>query len=236
MKREIEFLEQGLLTYWEKIAASRWGIYVSEIEKETILKAHQIIGATNTALEVGCEGGRWSKLLLDLGWNMICTDVDKNNLEICKNRMPTAKCILTNMDDKTLPSETASLSLILCIEVYPVIESEWFLTEAHRVLTNKGVVVGVFLNRHSLRGLFVNIREKLRKKDRFIHYQLSYSFWKKRMFNNNFRVLYERGFCWFPFPRASNSYFIRIFTFIESVLHLGKLVNISPWIIFIAQK
>ena len=49
-------------------------------------------------------------------------------------------------------------------------------------------------------------------------------------------MLYEEGFCWFPFRRASNSIFIPYVTSLEKKLGLRKLVVISPWIVFIAQK
>ncbi len=226
----------GPTTYWERVAATRWGKYVSEIEKTAIVKAHHMNGRPTIALEVGCEGGRWSKLLSDLGWGMICTDVNKDVLDICQKRIPAAKCILAHPDDKILPSETASVGLLLCIEVYPIIESEWFLTEANRTLSKDGIIVGVFLNRSSLRGLFVRVRERLSKRYRFRHYQQSYPNWKKNMVKHGFRLIYERGFCWFPLGRSSDSRLVPLFTGIESMLHLGRAIDFSPWIVFIAQK
>src|SRR5487761_2009903 len=55
-------------TFWERVNDGRWGRYVSEAEKEAVLKAHARCGQRGTFLEVGCDGGRWSKLLVDLGW------------------------------------------------------------------------------------------------------------------------------------------------------------------------
>ncbi|GJQ22980.1 MAG: methyltransferase domain-containing protein [Planctomycetia bacterium] len=83
-------------THWEKVAGTRWGAYTTEVEKRAILKAHDLSGESQTAIEIGCEGGRWSKLLTNLGWNMICVDINEAVLKICKKRIPTANCILVN--------------------------------------------------------------------------------------------------------------------------------------------
>ena len=76
---------------WERIGSStRYGRYASEVEKKTLLKANSLIKKPTTALDIGCEGGRWSKLLADTGWNLICTDIDQNSLAICQERIPAA--------------------------------------------------------------------------------------------------------------------------------------------------
>jgi len=108
------------ITYWENVARTRWGSYITEIEKRVILKASNLAGSPTTALEIGCEGGRWSRLLAELGWNMICTDIDPNALEVCQRRIPSAKCILVDPNDSKIPYETRSVKLLLCIEVLPV--------------------------------------------------------------------------------------------------------------------
>src|SRR5215470_3961495 len=147
-------LDWGQDTYWESIAQTRWGSYITEIEKRAILKANNLFGKPSNALEIGCEGGRWSKLLSDLGWNMTCTDINLNMLSICQKRIPMAKCILVDKEDTTLPCESGKLKLLLCIEVIEVISSNWFIKESLRVLQDGGKIVGVFNNRLSLRGDF----------------------------------------------------------------------------------
>src|SRR5579863_6124598 len=81
-------------TYWEVAAQSLWGSYISEMEKEAILRAHELAGTPARAVEIGCEGGRRSKLLSDLGWRMTCTDVDAKALKLCQLRLPEAACIV----------------------------------------------------------------------------------------------------------------------------------------------
>ena len=220
-------------TYWEKVARTRWGTYVTGIEKRVILMAHNLSGKPTIALEIGCEGGRWSKLLTDLGWSMICTDIDEKTLAMCKERLPTASCILVRSDENKLPCESESIGLLLCIEVFPVINSDWFICEAFRVLQNGGLVVAVFLNLLSLRGLFVHTRSLFRG---IRYYKFSYPSWRKRLLSNGYSILYEEGFCWLPFSRASNSSLVPDLVHIEKWLGLRKLTLISPWIVFIIQK
>lgn len=121
-------------TFWERAAHSAWGTYISEIEREAILQAHRIAGKPTRALEIGCEGGRWSKLLSDLDWEMTCTDIDANVLTLCQLRLPKARCILAEPESDQIPCETSSIGLLLCMEVPPAIKSQWFLPESCRVL------------------------------------------------------------------------------------------------------
>ena len=51
------------MTRWERANSTKWGIYLTEIEKRAILKAHDLSETPTTALEIGAEGGRWSRLL-----------------------------------------------------------------------------------------------------------------------------------------------------------------------------
>ncbi len=82
---------------WENISTnSRYGRYATEIEKEAILKGLTHTAKPTRALEIGCDGGRWTKLLSDLGWNIICTDIDQQSLNICQKRVPTATCVHVN--------------------------------------------------------------------------------------------------------------------------------------------
>src|SRR4051812_31276704 len=82
------------VTFWEAVAESRWGKHLTEVERHAIIQAQSLAGKPARALEVGCEGGRWSKLLSDLGWEMTCIDVDPTRLAVCQERIPRARCLL----------------------------------------------------------------------------------------------------------------------------------------------
>jgi SAM-dependent methyltransferase len=223
-------------TYWESVAESRWGQYVSGIEMTAILASQALAAPPKVALEVGCEGGRWSKVLADIGWKLICTDTDPKALALCQQRVPSATCVCVDPCDEDLPAEAGAVSLLVCIEVPYVIERDWFTHEAHRILPRGGILVGVQHNRRSLRGMLYGFMLLAGKAKGYPFYQLSYPQWRRRLQATGFDILKEEGFCWFPMRRASNSCLVPFVTRIEGAFGLRKLASLSPWVIFIARK
>jgi len=229
----------GEILAWENIASkTRYGRYASEIERRAILKANSMVTSPATALEIGCEGGRWSKLLSDFGWRLICTDIDQRSLNICRERIPTAMCVHVSPDDSKIPCDTESLGLVLCIQVGPVIHADWFIEEAFRVLQKEGLIVGVIWNRSSWRGLLYHSIPALRVRGStyWYGYPFSYPEWRKRFCKRGFTMVYEEGYGWPPFRRSSNALIVPVAARIERYLGLRKLVSLSPMIVFIAQK
>src|ERR1700739_3060920 len=186
-----EIIEQP--TFWELAAQSLWGTYISEIEKDAVLRAHNIAGKPSRALEIGCEGGRWSKLLSDLSWKMTCTDVDAKVLKLCQLRLPAASCIVVEPGSDQIPCETNSIELLLCMEVAQVVNAHWFPQESRRVLTAGGLIVGIFLNFASWRGLLSRLTVPMRRS--YAYYELSYIAWRKTLCSNGFNGDNERGVC-----------------------------------------
>lgn len=227
------------LTYWERInQTTRWGCYLTEIESRIVLSANKTAGAPGTVLEIGADGGRWAHLLVNQGWDVICTDISPNALDLCKRRLPQAKCILVRPTDTDLPCATDAASLILCMEVDPVISSEWFIEEASRVLTAGGIPVATINNKFSLRAVF---HEAFRpadtntRKERGL-YWVSYRELRTRLLRYGFEVIHEEGCCWPPFARDSNSSLIPFFAGFEKYSGLRRLTSLSPWVAFAAQK
>jgi hypothetical protein len=173
-------------------------------------------------------------MLADKGWAMTCTDVDAAALAICQRRVPRALCTLVSPEATTLPCETGSVRLLLCLEVFSVMDSEWFAAEASRVLSEGGVLVGVTLNRRSARGMFVRLKEYLAGESRF--YTVSYPRWRRRMEAAGLAIVQQRGYCWFPFSRASDSPLVPLFVWLERRSGLSRLAPLSPWVAFVAQK
>jgi SAM-dependent methyltransferase len=223
------------ITSWESVAQSRWGSYISEIEKRAILKAQSISREPSEAIEIGCEGGRWSKLLTNAGWKMTCVDINPKTLSLCQLRLPTARCVLVEPSASIIPCDTRSLALMLCIEVNPVMpESVWFIDEACRVLRPGGMIVGTFLNLLSYRGLIAHFTAPFRGGADY--FKFLYPVWRRKLRTRGFTFVHEEGFCWFPFRRASNSALIPALTAAEEYFGLRNVVSLSPWIVFVAQK
>jgi ubiquinone/menaquinone biosynthesis C-methylase UbiE len=240
--REIHMIMQYDELFWERIGATTtWGKYISGIERATILNAQQLLPKPGVALEVGCEGGRWSAMLSDLGWKMICTEVNQHSLNVAKSRIPSAEFILVSPNDHSLPCQDRSVDLVLCVEVFHVVHSRWFLTEAVRVLRPGGVLVGVATNSLSLRGLAYRVatvfdeeRRKFLEESRT--YTRSYRSCKQQLFEEGMKLESEEGICWFPFGRQSNSSLVSLASRLEQSVGLRRLVDVSPWVVFIARK
>ncbi|HUS09184.1 MAG TPA: class I SAM-dependent methyltransferase [Pyrinomonadaceae bacterium] len=221
------------LTDWERVALSRWGQYVTKVEHHAINMASSLAKLPGDAIEVGCEGGRWSKMLADQGWQMTCIDVNRDTLDVCQQKVPAANCRLVDPRDKTIPEPTAKFSLLLCIEVAPVIHSDWFLSEAARVLKPGGIMAAVAWNRRSLRG-FISRRNTSKPDSPF--YSESYAQWRARAVACGFQFQSERGFCWGPFSRRSDSPLVPLFVGVEKALRLDRFPFASPWVMAIATN
>lgn len=223
------------LTRWEKIGTgTRWGRYTTAIIEDAVRRAIRLAGTPSAALDVGCEGGRWSLLAAEAGWSLTCTDVDADVLRLCAHRLPEATCILVSPTDTTLPCGDGTISLLLCLEVNPVMDSDWFMAEARRVLRPNGVMVGVLLNRLSLRGQLVRAKQSLGLAS-MSFYRWTYPGWRRRMQGTGLQIEHAEGFCWFPLSRASNSSLTSTFERLERVLGLRRIPFLSPWIVFIAR-
>jgi SAM-dependent methyltransferase len=222
------------ITYTEQIAHSRWGSYMTALEKKAILRAHDFSKTTGPAIEIGCEGGRWSKMLHDLDWKMTCVDIDAQALNICRARIPQAHCILTTPSDVRIPSHDRSMQLLLCMEVPAVLpNSNWIVEEACRVLKPGGILVGRFHNLLSGRGVFHHTTAALRRKQD--DYRRLYPTWRALLRKKGFRFLHEEGLCWFPFRRASNSALVPKAIAFEEQIGLRRIPSLSPFVVFVAR-
>jgi SAM-dependent methyltransferase len=226
-------------THWERVAQSSWGRYLTEVEKDVILRGEAWSGGPGKAVDLGCGGGRWSKLLAGLGWEMSCMDTNRHALALCQQKVASAKCILAAAGDRTLPIASRTANLALCIEVIPLIEAEWFVPEVHRILLPRGILIGVYINGRSLRGIAWRIKHKLLGVQDTVEsefYRSSYPEWKQRLLGNGFEMLHEESCCWGPFTRDSNSPFVPACAKMERALRLHRVVNWSPWVVFVARK
>jgi SAM-dependent methyltransferase len=225
------------MTYIDRHAQTRWGKYLIGVEGRVIDRYRSIAEAPAEAVDIGCGTGQWARQLFDLGWKVTCIDVDEQALEICRSRVPGAKCILASLSSRTIPVDSNVASLAVCIEVAPVIEADWFLPELQRVCRPGAVFVGVHVNRRSWRGLAVRLKYFLtRSYFGNIYYLTAYREWKKRLAAAGFELIHEEGFCWAPFERDSNSVFVPLFTRLERLLRLHQRVDFSPWVVFAARK
>jgi SAM-dependent methyltransferase len=218
--------------FYDTAAETRWGKYLTGVERDVILQAQQLYGAPSVALDIGAAGGRWSELLAERGWGIICTDINPSSLQRCRERVPRATCMRADPRDTTLPCEAESIGLLLCVEVFQVIPTAWFISEASRTVKPNGLIVGVFNNKLSWRGYI----HHLLARNRYDYYSTAYYRWRRELRRAGFQMRREEGLCWFPFSRTSNSRLVTLCTTVESRIGLRHLPVFSPWIVFAAQK
>jgi SAM-dependent methyltransferase len=238
--QHVRSVSDDIVTFWERAATTRWGAYLSSEEGAMLERASDVAGPPRVALEIGVEGGRWSKLLQDRGWNMICTDVDAAALAICAARLPEAACILVDPADTTLPCDRASVGLLLAFEVGPVVQSDWFPGEAARVLAPNGILVCSFYNRLSLRALVYRLlclfdTHRQRYGDDYYRGG-TYGAFRRTLVEQGFEPVEELGLGWSPFARHSNSRLIPLCLRIESLLRLARLPRLSPFVLLVARR
>ena len=171
------------------------------------------------------------------GWEVRCTDVNAESLELCRRRVPSAECTLVTGEETSLAEPEESLTLLLCLEVVPVIGSSWFLPEAARVLRPGGLMVCTYYNSLSLRALAYRIRQKFRRNDHDYGYyaQKPYVHYARDLDRSGFDIVSQEGLCWFPFGRTSDSVLVPPAVKLERILGLRKLTSVSPWIVFVAR-
>lgn len=224
------------VAYWDEVATRTWGRYITEAERQTIDAAQAAAPHPRQALDVGCGGGRWTRLLLDRGWSVTGLDVDTEALAVYAERNPEARGIAVPTSNRELPAADGSVSLVISIEVLPVVHSDWFVAEAQRVLVPGGRLVTVVWNRWSLRGMVTDAGSRLRRQGPHDFYRASYRAWRRDLQTAGFEVTAERGLCWFPFGRVSNSPLVPISVAVERGLRLDRLPLLSPWVLVTATR
>ena len=233
-------------TYWERAARTRWGAYLTEQEREALELGAAAAGEPALAVEVGCEGGRWSKLLHDKGWRMICMDVDADSLAVCQQRIPEATCVLVDPSDRRIGVDSGTARLLLVFEVAPVSQRPEFPSEAARVLEPGGILVCSYYNPASARGLAYRVLRRLESmrrgstdSPRFhpgFYEGDSYRAFRAALRQHGFQILRETGVSWFPFSRESNSRLIPPSTRLEQGLGLRRVPSLSPIDLLVARR
>jgi len=226
-------------TYWERAATTRWGRYLTDVERQSLLKALDLVRADPArALEIGCEGGRWSRYLVGRGWSVTCTDIDPNVLATCQARLPDVRTVLVSAADERFPAEDESVDFLLVYEVPAVTQAHWFPAEASRVLKPGGIMAFTTHNPLSARGLayLALHRTGLRRRSGHFYEGPVYPKLRRALRKHCFQMVREEGIAWFPFNRESNSSLIPAVTKLEQAIGLRRLASASPWIVGIAER
>jgi SAM-dependent methyltransferase len=223
-------------TFWEGVAKTRWGAYITRHEEHEFERALALAEPPSYSLEIGAEGGRWAMQAHQRGWRPTCTDVDPATLAVCQERIPDARCVVVQRGDTRFPVADASVRLLVVIEVEPVSEAAWFPREAARVLEPGGILITTLCNPVSVRGVFYRMIRRLGLRRQAAYMGPSYVAFRRALRASGLQVAAERGLTWFPFTRLSNSPLVPAADSIERVLGLSRLPTLSPLVIVTARK
>jgi SAM-dependent methyltransferase len=225
------------VTFWEHAAQTRWGRYLTSAEKAALETAASSV-RPGTSLEIGCDGGRWSQLLAALGWSTICVDVREEAVELCRVRIPSARCLLVKSGDSSFPVADRAVNLLLIYEVPRVTSSPWFASEAARVLERGGVLVCTISNPTSIRAAVYRAWTLVSKSRRQwpVYEGPPFQHVERDLEAHGFNLLLKEGLGWAPFSRRSESRLIPCFTRLEKVIGLRRLVRFSPFVILAARR
>jgi SAM-dependent methyltransferase len=216
---------------WDRAACTRWGAYLTAAESRALQVALGL-AQPGTALDVGCGAGRWSQVLREAGWAVVCADIDSEALEFCRRRVPDATFVQMRVDQDDLPAASNSMQLVVVIEVAPLIEQPWFISETARVLSNEGLLVCTYYNSRSLRGFVYRV---LRRPYRF-YGGPSFAEFQSELLRAGFEIVHSDGLAWCPFGRESNSPLIPLCTALEQRFGLRRLTRLSPFVALVAQR
>jgi SAM-dependent methyltransferase len=231
-------------TQWERVErTTRWGRYLADRERNGLDRAHVHVSPPGDALDIGCDAGRWSRVLHQRGWSLTCVDINADALEVCRRRIPGAQIVHVSPDARTLPTSDESVDLLLAYEVPEVSGADWFPSEAARVIRTGGALVMTYANPHSPRGGANAILSRLQRhpeapgaRQRNFYSGPGYRALRRRLRALGFRIAFEEGLCWFPFGRSSSSRLIPLATTLEARLGLRRLPTISGWVICVALR
>jgi SAM-dependent methyltransferase len=227
----------GLL--WERLMIeTRYGRYADRVERSMIEHLLVCSHQPGVLLDVGCEGGRWSKAFVDRGWQIIATDVDMKSLEACQRRIPQARCVVADSSGDQLPAKDESIDAALCIEVAPVIHSTWAAKEFARVLKPGAPLAGVCWNRGSWRGFLYHRAPSLRSTGShpLIGFPIRYIDFRKQMTACGFSFERELGYAWGPFRRTSNARLVTVSGAFERWSGLQHWISLAPMVAFVCRK
>jgi len=151
-------------------------------------------GQGHLALDVGAGRGRYTKLLCDKGYEVVCTDINPEMLGIIAKRgIPSKRYVA---DAENLPFESEHFDLVTAMDITMHIHNtEKLLREIHRVLKPSGEL---FVNISNGKSLYTLWTKKLNPKFRalqknYLRKNFTPHEFKNLLNDSGFRILSEHG-------------------------------------------
>ena len=224
--------------YWDAVAKTAMGRYVTEIETAFIEQAiDQLDRPPAVAVDAGAGSGRLTRLLAARAGRVIATEAKQELIAPLSKIAPNVTPQLVSPGSVALPLQDESADIVIAIEAAALTHSPEFHRECTRVLRPGGVFVLTLQNRGSWKGLLARLRRRhYRAEHGATYYSWSFGDLKRSLSDADFRVTHATGFNWLPFVRESDSGLIDPLSAAERVLGLRKLASVSPWVLVAARR
>ena len=179
--------------------------FTYELRESRLKKCHNIMESlpVGRLLDIGCSTGDWAAYWRDKGWCCAGVDIDREHVQLARNRAIDAKYCDLNHDQ--LPFENQSFDLIFAGEVIEhLIDTDGFISELYRCLRPRGHVLITTPNLVSFEN---RLRILLGIYPAWVNYNLSGSghvraytprVLKKQLREHGFEVVIHKG-NWVPF-------------------------------------
>ena len=217
--------------YWDAVAKTAMGRYVTEIETGFIEQAiGRLARPPAVAVDAGAGSGRLTRVLAAHVSRVIATEAKQELIAPLSKIAPNVTPQLVSSESVTLPLQDESVDLVVAIEVADLTQSPEFHRECARVLRPGGVLVLTLQNRTSWKGLLARLRRRhYRAEHGATYYTWSFADLERSLTDAGLRVTGAAGLNWLPFRRESDSGLLGPLATVETALGLRKLASVSPW-------
>ena len=214
---------------WEKAAKTKMGAYLTSIEIAFIKKKVDF-SQTRFIADVGCGGGKYTRLALQSGAEVVSLDRDLDSLRWLRQSSANANPVLA--DAAALPLREGAFDGLFLIEIFDYIaQSEALLMDCGRALKADGLFVLSFGNTASLKSKLKQLRGNRYMQDRHSQKQVM-----QMLKDAGFLVTGKVGYNWLTMDRQSNSRVIPTLAQIVRLFQLHKLPSYSPWVMVSAKN
>jgi ubiquinone/menaquinone biosynthesis C-methylase UbiE len=202
------------------------GQYLTGVERKFILL--QVQFKNQLVLDAGAGGGKYTRLALQEGAEVISTDIDKKSLLWLKNRTKNSNPILA--DARALPFQQTTFDHVLALEMLDYMpETKLAVSQLRFVLKSKGLLVCSFGNKNSLKSLGKRLIG-----NRVMQDQRTYLEMRTILAECGFSIRKHRGYSWIPFKRESNSAVVPVLGGAVDTL-MQRFSVASPWVLACVQ-
>jgi ubiquinone/menaquinone biosynthesis C-methylase UbiE len=121
--------------YWDYVAQTRLGRYITNIERDFILRCLSALREKpELILDAGAGSGRHVPLLSSFASWVIATEIESKLIQRISRVAPNVLPLLVSAASESFPVADRSVDCVICLEVPYIAEQNWFFAECKRVL------------------------------------------------------------------------------------------------------